>query len=185
MKDHAKIAVEQQLQKTKEDLQHEIQVKDQTVVTLRQQLHQMKEHQSEMKEQAIVSAQQQFDHMKATLEHQIEEKEQARVALEIQIETNNKKREQDIQQKEEEIHTKDREKAELQQQLCQKEELIRSLQQATYSSVAPTSQTEVAEMQHQVSDDDILKNFTVKIVLQFRPTMIIHTQHNKVSSKKK
>ena len=173
MKDQARIAAEQQLQQTKSDLQHEILVKDQAVGTLHHQLHQMKEHQTEMKEQAILSAQQQFDRMKATLEHQIEEKEQARVALEIQIQTKDKQ----LKEKKEEIHTKDREKAELQQQLCQKEEQVRSLQQAkvstdiktpgkdpglpdqlttaTHSSVAPSSQTEVAEMQQQVGVEDI------------------------------
>ena len=123
-----------------------------------------------MEEQAIASAQQQFDNTKATLEHQIEAKEQARIALEIQIQT----KDEQLQQKEREICTKDREKADLRQQLCQKEEQIRSLQQAgastnkdkvqsvpdqlttaTHSPVAPSSKTEVAEMQQQVSDDGI------------------------------
>ena len=167
MKDQA---AEQQLQQTKADLHHKIQVKDQEIVTLSQQLHEMKEHQTEVEEQAIASAQQQFDSTKATLEHQIEAKEQARIALEIQIQT----KDEQLQQKEREICTKDREKAELRQQLCQKEEQIRSLQQcgastdkdkvqsvpdqlttATHSPVAPSSQTEVAEMQQQVSDDGI------------------------------
>ena len=84
MKDQA---AEQQLQQTKAALEHEIQVKDQKIVTLSQQLHEMKEHQNEVEEQAIASAQQQFDNMKATLEHQIEAKEQPRIALEIQIQT--------------------------------------------------------------------------------------------------
>ena len=167
MKDQA---AEQQLQQTKADLHHEIQVKDQEIVTLSQQLHEMKEHQTEVEEQAIASAQQQFDNTKATLKHQIEAKEQARIALEIQIQT----KDEQLQQKEREICTKDREKAELRQQLCQKEEQIRSLQQAgastdkdkvlsvpdqlttaTHSPVAPSSKTEVAEMQQQVSDDGI------------------------------
>ena len=170
MKDQA---AEQQLQQTRADLHHEIQVKDQEIVTLGQQLHEMKEHQTEVEEQAIASAHQQFDNTKATLEHQIEAKEQARIALEIQIQT----KDEQLQHKEREICTKDREKAELRQQLCQKEEQIRSLQQAgastdkethdkvlsvpdqlttaTHSPVAPTSQTEVAEMQQQVSDDSI------------------------------
>ena len=173
-----KVAVlEQQLSQTKTNLQEQIRMKDQARIAAEQQLQQTKsdlqEHQTEMKEQAILSAQQQFDRMKATLEHQIEEKEQARVALEIQIQTKDKQ----LKEKKEEIHTKDREKAELQQQLCQKEEQVRSLQQAkvstdiktpgkdpglpdqlttaTHSSVAPSSQTEVAEMQQQVGDEDI------------------------------
>ena len=173
IKDQARIAAEQQLQQTKADLHHEIEVKDKEIVTLSQQLHEMKEHQTEVEEQAIASAHQQFDNTKATLEHQIEAKEQARIALEIQIQT----KDEQLQHKEREICTKDREKAELRQQLCQKEEQIRSLQQAgastdkethdkvlsvpdqlttaTHSPVAPTSQTEVAEMQQQVSDDSI------------------------------
>ena len=146
---------------TKVTYEHKIQVKDEAVVALH---HKMKEHQTEVKERAIVSAQQQFDHVKPTLEHQIKEKEQAGVALELQIETKDKQ----LHQKEE-VHAKDRENTELQQQLCQKEEHIRSLQRAgvstdkqtqdkvrglpdqltiaTHSSVVPTSQAEVAEMQ--------------------------------------
>lgn len=171
MKDQASIAAKQQLQQTKVTYEHKIQVKDQAVVTLR---HKMKEHQTEVKERAIVSAQQQFDHMKPTLEHQIKEKEQAGVALELQIQTKDKQ----LHQKEEEVHAKDREKAELQKQLRQKEEQIRSLQRAgvstdkqtqdkvrglpdqltiaTHSSVVPTSQAEVAEMQRQVGDDVLI-----------------------------
>ena len=131
---------------------------------LEQQLSQMKtdlEGQIHMRDQARIAAEQQLQQRIATLEHDIQVKDQAIVTL----------------QKEEEIHTKDREKAELQQQLCQKEEQVRSLQQAemsadiqssdkapdlpdqlttaTHSSVAPSSQTEVAEMQQQVGDEDM------------------------------
>ena len=151
MKDQARIAAEQQLQQTKATLEHErhmkdqaeqqfsetsaglkhaILVKDQAIATFQQQIHQMKEsleHQTEVNKQAMVSAQQQFNHHVKALEHRIEMREQTRAVLVMEIQAKDREKaelEQQLCQKEEQIQTKEREKVELEQQLCWKEEQI-------------------------------------------------------------
>ena len=107
MKDQARIAAEQQLQQTKAILEHEIRMKDQA----EQQFNQEKAglyHEIKLRDQKLSTLRQHTSQLKESLDHQIEVREQARVALEMQIQA------------------KDREKAELKQQICWKEEQIRS-----------------------------------------------------------
>ena len=142
MKDEARIAAEQQLQQTKATLeheihmkdqaeqqfnqekaglQHEIQVRDQKISSLQQQIYQTEKF-LEHHKQAAVSAQQQFSHRVKNLEHRIEVTEQARVALEMQIQARDREKaelEHQLHQKEEQIQAKDKEKVELEQQIRQ------------------------------------------------------------------
>ena len=119
---------EQQFNQEKAGLQHEIQVRDQVIAALHQEAHQMKEsmeHQTEVSEQGMASAQQQFNHHVKALEHQIEVRKQARVALEMHIQANDREKadlEQQPCQKKEQIKTKQKEKAVLEQQLHQRKE---------------------------------------------------------------
>ena len=72
--------------------------------------------------QAAMSAQQQLSHCVKNLEHQIEVREQARVALEMQIQAKDREKaelEHQLHQKEEQIQAKDKQKVELEQQICQ------------------------------------------------------------------
>ena len=184
MKDQARIAAEQQLQQTKAaleyelqmkdqaeqqsnqakaGLQHEIQLRDQAISTLHQQMHQMKatwEHQTEVNKQAIASAQQQSNHRMKALENQMKAREQA---LEIQIQTKDREKvelEQHLCQREEQIQARDRKKAELEQQLHQKEEQILSKEKEKAEleqqlrqreEHGPPEVTQVAEMQQEGS----------------------------------
>ena len=119
MKDQEMVSTRQQFNQTKAGLQHGIQVRDQAI-------HQMQavlEHEKEMNKQAMAMAQQQ---MKA-LKHQIEVSEQARVHLELQIHAKDEEKAQlkwQLHQNKEELQAKNEEKAVLEQQLHQnKEEL--------------------------------------------------------------
>ena len=126
MKDQEMVSTMQQFNQTKAGLQRGIQARDQAISALQQQLHQMQavsKHEKEMNKQAMAMTQQQ---MKA-LKHQIEVKEQARVHLEIQIHAKDEEKAQlewQLHKNKEELQAKNEEKAVLEQQLHQnKEEL--------------------------------------------------------------
>ena len=118
MKDQVLAVAVRQFNRAYSDMQQGLLMRDQAIATLRKQIQMSLECQTEVNKQSTKSAQQQFDHMKATLQQQIKVEEQARIALERQIQA------------------KDREKAELVQQLCQKEEQIKTLQQRCEVSAA-------------------------------------------------
>ena len=124
MKDQARIAVEQQLQQTKATLEHEIHMKDQA----EQQFNQEKAglyHEIKLRDQKLSTLHQQTSQLKESLDQQIEVREQARVALEMQIQAKDREKAELKQQlcwKEEQIRGKEREKAELEQQLRWREE---------------------------------------------------------------
>ena len=133
---------ERQLRQTMAGLQHEIQLRDQTISTLHQQMHQMEatlKHQNEVNKQATTSAQQQFNHDVKALENQMRGRQQALV---LQIQAKDKEKvelEQKLCQKEEQVQSKEKERAELEQQLHQREEH------------GPPEVTQVAEMQQEGS----------------------------------
>ena len=159
---HMKDQAEQQLREAIAGLQREILLRDQTISTLHQQMHQMDatlKHQTEVNKQATASAQQQFDHFKA-LENQMITREQA---LEIQIQAKDREKaelEQKLYQKEEQIQARDREKTELELQLHQKDEQIQSKEKeraeleqqlCQREEHGPPEVTQVAEMQQKWS----------------------------------
>ena len=154
---------ERQLRQTMAGLQHEIQLRDQTISTLHQQMHQMEatlKHQTDVNKQATASAQQQFNHDVKALENQMRGRQQALV-LQIQAKDREKvELEQKLCQKEEQIQARDREKTELEWQLHQKEEQIQSkekeraeLEQQLHQREehGPPEVTQVAEMQQKWS----------------------------------
>ena len=135
---HMKDQAEQQFNEATAGLQHALLLKDQAIATYQQQIHQMREsleHQTEVNKQAMVSAQQQFSHHVKVLEHQIEVTKQARLDLEMQIQA------------------KDREKAMLEQQLCQKEEQIQTKERELEQQLQQRKEhgPPVAEMQQEES----------------------------------
>lgn len=117
MKDQVLAVAVRQFNRAYSDMQQGLLMRDQAIATLRKQMQMSLECQTEVNKQSMMSAQQ-FDHMKATLQHRIKVEEQARIALERQIQA------------------KERKKAELVQQLCQKEEQIKTLQQRCEVSAA-------------------------------------------------
>ena len=157
MKDEARIAAEQQLQQTKATLEHEIQMaewqfnqekaglqheiqeRDQKISSLQQQIYQTEKF-LEHHKQAAMSAHQQFSHHVKNLERQIEVTEQTRVALEMQVQDREKAElEHQLHQKEEQIEAKDKENVELEQKICQIKEHH------------PPEVTQVTEMQQEGS----------------------------------
>ena len=128
MKDQARIAVEQQLQQTKATLEHEIHMKGQSELQFNQEKAGLY-HEIKLGDQKLSTLRQQTSQLKESLDHQIEVREQAMVALEMQIQAKDREKaelEHQLHQKEEQIQAKDKEKVELKQQLCWKEEQIRA-----------------------------------------------------------
>ena len=147
MKDQARIAAEQQLQQTKAILEHEIHMKGQS----ERQFNQEKAglyHEIKLRDQKLSTLHQQTSQLKESLDHQIEVREQARVALEMQIQAKDREKAELKQQlcwKEEQIRGKEREKAELEQQLRWREEH------------GPPKVTQAAEMQQEGSGHVIVQ----------------------------
>ena len=164
MKDQARIAAEQQLQQTKAILEHEIHMKDQA----ERQFNQEKAglyHEIKLRDQKLSTLRQQTSQLKESLDHQIEVREQARVALEMQIQA------------------KDREKAELKQKLCWKEEQIRGKEQEKAEleqqlrwreEHGPPKVTQAAEMQQEGSGHVIVQGEVPSVhqLLQAREEVI-------------
>ena len=159
---HMKNQAERQLRQTTAGLQHEIQLRDQTILTLHQQMHQMDatlKHQTEVNKQATASAHQQFNHGVKALENQMRGRQQALV-LQIQAKDREKAElHQKLCQKEEQLQARDREKRELKQLLHQKEQIQSKekeraeLDQQLHQREehGPPEVTQVAEMQQEGS----------------------------------
>ena len=159
---HLKDQAEWQLREAMAGLQHEIQLRDQTILTLHQQMHQMDatlKHQTEVNKQATASAQQQFNHDVKALENQMRGRQQALV-LQIQAKDREKAElEQKLCQKEEQLQARDREKTGLEWLLHQKEQIQSKekeraeLEQQLYQREehGPPEVTQVAEMQQEGS----------------------------------
>lgn len=134
MRDQVMAVAVRQFNRAYSDMQQDLLMRDQAIATLRKQMQISLEYQTEVNKQSMKSAKQQFEHMKATLEHRIEVGEQARIALETQIQA------------------KDREKSELEQQLCQ--ELQLKTQIRAKSDEINNLQIQACYLQQQLKEKD-------------------------------